>query len=168
MSRRGKLLAYALVATSLIGLTAGAGWLYSRFFGDPSEHSVAYMGLIRVDAVYYDISAYHGGSDSCNCIQRWYIGPARLDPMLGFTGPGLVWVPTQGIDPPGTGWHGVADADPTTPQTGRCDVSLTRETSEYRLDDAVRMSTRQVDGWVGGNLDVIEVDVRCERDTGRL
>jgi hypothetical protein len=171
MSRRGKWLALAVVVTSLVGLTAGAGWLYSRFFGDPTENSMAYMGLIRVDAGYRDISAYHDGSDSCNCVQHWYIGPAQLDPMLWFTGPGLVWVPATGTQPPEeTGWHAVAYADPTTPRTGRCHVDLDRETSNYSysLDDGVRISTEQASGWLQGNLDVIEVDVACDRDANRL
>jgi hypothetical protein len=170
MNNRRTWLTLALVAASLISLAAGAGWLYFRYIGDPTANGLAYMGLIRVDAAYRDISAYHGGSDSCNCVQRWYIGPAELDPTLSFKGQGLVWVPARGSNPPAeTGWYAVAYADPTTPQTGRCHLSLVRETSAYYLlDDVVRMSNDQVNGSAEGKLDVIELDLECDRDADGL
>jgi hypothetical protein len=159
------------VVTSTAALIAVAGWLYARMFADPTENGRAYANQIRVASGYVDISVNHDGSDSCNCVQRWYVGPAGADPSVVFSGPGLAWspLPTAAANTSwALGWEPLATAHVTTSDTGRCSLQVGRETPAYGLHDVVNMSADQVAGWNDRRLDVLELYVQCERDTGRF
>jgi hypothetical protein len=135
---------------------------------DPSGYSLAYANRIRVTG-YTDISTDHSGGGSCGCIQRWYIGSVVADPTPDFSGPGLVWTksgPQNAAAGNPVGWTVVGSADVTTDRSGPCTVDIVAETPQYlRLDEGiVEMSSTQISQWQQAQLQVVELDVRRDRD----
>jgi hypothetical protein len=85
--------------------------------GRPSANGLVYVDQIRVGAGFVDVSSYRGGDDSCQCVQRWYVGPAGETPVY---------------------FHG---------DLGGIDISAD-----------------QLDGWSQLRLQVVEIDIFCDRD----
>jgi hypothetical protein len=171
MARRRTWLIVCLAVTSAVGLIVAAGWYYTRMFPDPTENSRAYADRIRIAGGYVDISRSDGGDDSCNCVQRWYLGPAGADPATVFSGPGLTWEP---LPAPGRthahGWEPLAAADVTTSDIGSCSADVARDTppDPDSLRDYVMMSADQAEAWHERRLGVLVLMIRCQRDEGRL
>jgi hypothetical protein len=171
MSLGRRWLIVGVVVSSATGLIALAGWLYTRVFPDPTEHSRAYANQIQIAGGYVDISAGDGANDSCNCVQRWYVGPAGADPSVVFSGTGLAWrlsPDAAATTSPVPERQPLVRADVTTSDAGPCYVSVTRLAPARPLQDVLAMSADQVDGWNQRRLDVLELLVMCDRDAGRL
>jgi hypothetical protein len=171
MSLGRRWLIVGVVVISASGLIAVADWLYTRMFPDPTEHSRAYANQIQIAGGYIDISAGDGANDSCNCVQRWYVGPAGADPSVIFSGPGLAWRPSPdaaATTSPVPQRQPLVRTDVTTTDAGSCSVSVTRLAPARSFQDVLRMSADQIDGWNTHRLDVLELLVMCDRDAGRL
>ena len=166
MSKRGGWLLTGVIVVAL----ALCGWFVARplVIGwlDPQHNSGArhYLEQTRVQFGFRRIGSAVEGTCRCT-LTAYYVGPAGVDPVHVFDGPGLTLQPW----PPGSvgdtrPWDFLLTGEGNSQQSGYCNVGIDRYQRSSAPLDYWSLSQRERADFQAGKLDILALDIGCNAD----